>query len=203
MGKAELSKVSTFQMVVLFIIAELAAIPIDSPSASILNGITAIFTLLLLEVLFSFLSVKSSKLKQIINGSPTVLIDEGKINVKEMRRLRISLDDLLEQLRIKDCPSVSDVAYAVMEPNGELSVIKTTPPEVLPIVIINDGILLDYNMEQAGISKEELFHLLNGRGILDIKEVFLAFYDTQRQFHVFPLPPKDKVFSKEAIQCAH
>lgn len=199
MGKAELSKVSTFQMVVLFMIAELAAIPIDSPSASILSGITSIFTLLFLEVLFSFLSIKSNKLKQLINGKPSVLIDEGKINVKEMRRLRISIDDLLEQLRIEDCPSISDVAYAVMETNGELSIIKATPPEELPILIINDGLLCDANLHQAGISKKELLHQLKGRGVFDIEEVFLAFYDTQKQFHVFPLPKKGDSFSKEAM----
>lgn len=199
MGKAELSKVSTFQMVVLFMIAELAAIPIDSPSASIINGITAIFTLLFLEVLFSFLSIKSNNLKQLINGKPTLLIDNGSINVKEMRRLRISIDDLLEQLRIEDCPSISDVAYAVMEPNGELSVVKTIPPEELPLLIINDGILCDSNMRQAGINKKELQNLLKGKGIFDIKEVFIAFYDTQKQFHVFPLPAKSDSFSKEAM----
>lgn len=199
MGKAELSKVSTFQMVVLFMIAELAAIPIDSPSASIINGVTAIFTLIFLEVLFSFLSIKNSKLKQLINGKPTVLIDEGKINVKEMRRLRISIDDLLEQLRIEDCPSISDVAYAVMEPNGELSVIKTIPQETLPILIIDDGVLCDANLQQAGIGKKELQNLLKGKGIKNTKDVFVAFFDTQKQFHVFPLPPKDKAFSKEAM----
>jgi len=199
MGKAELSKVSTFQMVVLFMIAELAAIPIDSPSASVINGITAIVTLLFLEVLFSFLSIKSAKLKQLINGKPTLLIEDGKINVREMRRLRISIDDLLEQLRIEDCPSISDVAYAVMEPNGELSLIKTTSPDKLPILLINDGILCDANLHQAGISKKELQNLLISRGIFDIKEVFVAFYDTQLQFHVFPLPSKGNAFSKEAM----
>ncbi len=199
MGKAELSKVSTFQMVVLFMIAELAAIPIDSPSASVINGITAIFTLLLLEVLFSFLSIKSSRLKQFINGKPTVLIDNGSINVKEMRRLRISIDDLLEQLRIENCPSISDAAYAVMEPNGELSVIKTTSKEALPITLVSDGVLCEGNMKQAGIDRSDLLHMLKEKGISDIKEVFIAFYDTQRQFHVFPLPSKTSGFSKEAM----
>lgn len=199
MGKAELSKVSTFQMVVLFMIAELAAIPIDSPSASMINGITAIFTLIFLEVLFSFLSIKSSKLKQWINGKPTILIDHGRINVKEMRRLRISVDGLLEQLRIEDCPSISDAAYAVMETNGELSVIKTIPPQTLPILLVNDGILCTANLQQAGISKSELQNLLKGHGIFDIKEVFIAFFDTEKKFHVYPLPPKGKSFSEEAI----
>ncbi|MBR3785336.1 MAG: DUF421 domain-containing protein [Firmicutes bacterium] len=202
MGKAELSKVSTFQMVVLFMIAELAAMPIDSPSASIVNGIAAIFTLLFLEVLFSFLSVKSSKWKQLINGRPSVLIDDGKINVREMSRLRISLDDLLEQLRIENCPALTDAAYAVMEPNGELSVIKKTPPDVLPVTIISDGVLCDANMDHIGMSRTDLSAMLKDRGIEAIEDVFLAFYDTSRQFHVFTRPKKTEVFAKEVISCA-
>lgn len=197
MGKAELSKVSTFQMVVLFMIAELAAIPIDSPSVSLINGITAIFALLFLEVLFSYLSIKSSKWKQWVNGKPSVLIDNGRINVKEMRRLRISVDDLLEQLRIENCPSISDVSYAVMEPNGELSVIDNMPKNHLPITVISDGILCNANMQQAGINEAELLQLLGKKGISSEKDVFIAFYDTQNQFHVFPLPTGGDVFSKE------
>lgn len=199
MGKAELSKVSTFQMVVLFMIAELAAIPIDSPSASIINGITAIFTLLFLEVLLSFLSIKSEWLKNFINGRPSLLIENGMINVKEMKRLRITINDLLEQLRIEDCPSLSDVEYAIMESNGELSVIKRTPPEEMPIILISDGILYEKNIDKAGINTATLKSMLESKGIYDFRKVFLAFYDTSRQFHVYPAPDTGEPFAKEAI----
>ena len=199
MGKAELSKVSTFQMVVLFMIAELAAIPIDSPSASIINGITAIFTLLFLEVLLSFLSIKSEWLKNFINGRPSLLIENGMINVKEMKRLRITINDLLEQLRIEDCPSLSDVEYAIMESNGELSVIKRTPPEEMPIILISDGILYERNIDKAGINTATLKSMLESKGIYDFRKVFLAFYDTSRQFHVYPAPDTGEPFAKEAI----
>ena len=199
MGKAELSKVSTFQMVVLFMIAELAAIPIDSPSASIINGITAIFTLLFLEVLLSFLSIKSEWLKNFINGRPSLLIENGMINVKEMKRLRITINDLLEQLRIEDCPSLSDVEYAIMESNGELSVIKRTPPEEMPIILISDGILYEKNIDKAGINTATLKSMLECKGIYDFRKVFLAFYDTSRQFHVYPAPDTGEPFAKEAI----
>lgn len=199
MGKAELSKVSTFQMVVLFMIAELAAIPIDSPSASVINGVTAIFTLLFLEVLLSFVSIKSEKLKNFINGKPSLLIDKGMINVRELKRLRITVNDLLEQLRIEDCPSPSDVAYAVMESNGELSIIKKTPPEKLPMVLISDGVIYEANLQRAGINESELINMLKNKNIHDIKMVFVAFYDTNRQFHVYPKPQKGNSFAKEAI----
>jgi uncharacterized membrane protein YcaP (DUF421 family) len=199
MGKAELSKVSTFQMVVLFMIAELAAIPIDSPSASVINGITAIFTLIFLEVLLSFLSIKSEKLKNFINGKPSLLIDKGMINIKEMERMRITINDLFEQLRIDDCPSISDVEYAVMEANGELSIIKKTPPQKIPMVLISDGIVYETNLQKAGIDENVLKGMLESKGIHKIENVFVAFYDTSRQFHVYPRPEHQDAFAKEAM----
>lgn len=199
MGKAELSKVSTFQMVVLFMIAELAAIPIDSPSASVINGITAIFTLIFLEVLLSFLSIKSEKLKNFINGKPSLLIDKGMINIKEMERMRITINDLFEQLRIDDCPSISDVEYAVMEANGELSIIKKTPPEKMPMVLISDGVVYETNLQKAGIDENVLKGMLESKGIHKIENVFVAFYDTSRQFHVYPRPEHQDAFAKEAM----
>ena len=186
MGKAELSKVSTFQMVVLFMIAELAAIPIDSPSASVINGLTAIFTLLFLEVLLSFISIKNEKLKNFIHGKPSLLIDKGMINVKEMERLRITINDLFEQLRIEDCPSISDVAYAVMESNGELSVIKKTPPEKMPVILISDGILYEGNLEDAGIDDIILKSMLESKGIYTIPPINFTYTPVQIVTMFFP-----------------
>ena len=96
MGKAELSKMSPFQMIVSFMIAELAAMPIESPDISMISGVTAIFTLLFLQVLISLLSIKSERLKNLFSGSPSILIEKGKINKKEMKRLRLTISDLLE-----------------------------------------------------------------------------------------------------------
>ena len=95
MGKAELSKMSPFQMIVSFMIAELAAMPIESPDISMISGVTAIFTLLFLQVLISLLSIKSERLKNLFSGSPSILIEKGKINKKEMKRLRLTISDLL------------------------------------------------------------------------------------------------------------
>ena len=118
MGKSELSKMSPFQMVVIFMIAELAAIPIESPTVSFISGVIAIFTLLFLQVLISYISIKSEKFKNFINGRPSVIIENGQINQEEMRRLRISINDLMEQLRLGNTPNVADVNYAVLESNG-------------------------------------------------------------------------------------
>ena len=199
MGKSELSKMSAFQLVVVFMIAELAAIPIDSTDASLINGLVAIFTLMFLQVLISYISTKSEGFKTLISGRPSILIEKGKLNVRELSRLRISITDLLEQLRIQDCPSICDVQYAIMESNGQLSVIKkavdkpVTPKDidlavsegVLPAIIISDGNLYDRNLIYSGVDLVSFENRMRSAGIKDIKKVFLAFCDENKQFHIY------------------
>lgn len=198
MGKSELSKMSTFQMVVLFMIAELASIPIDSPSSSLINGAVAIFTLLFLQVLLSYVSIKNEKFKNFINGRPSIIIDKGMLNVKEMERLRITVNDLFEQLRIGNCPSITDVEYAVMESNGQLSIIAKTDQEKLPLVVISDGTIYEENLSKAGIDYDTLMCMVEAKGITALNEVFVAFYDGNRMFHVYPNPQPKQKFSREA-----
>ena len=198
MGKSELSKMSTFQMVVLFMIAELASIPIDSPSSSLINGAVAIFTLLFLQVLLSYVSIKNEKFKNFINGRPSIIIDKGMLNVKEMERLRITINDLFEQLRIGNCPSITDVEYAVMESNGQLSIIAKTDQEKLPLVVVSDGAIYEENLANAGIDYDTLMCMIEAKGITALNEVFVAFYDGNSMFHVYPNPEPRQKFSREA-----
>lgn len=197
MGKSELSKMSTFQMVILFMIAELAAIPIDTPSVSLIKGSVGILTLMLLQVLISYLSIKSEKVKNFINGRPSMIVDKGMINVKEMERLRITINDLFEQMRLENCPSLSDVEYAVMESNGQLSVISKQQQEKMPMIIISDGVIYENNLQKAGIDYDTLMCMLEAKGTPDPHQVFVAFYDGNRLFHVYPRPLSKQDFSRE------
>ena len=211
MGKSELSKMSAFQLVVVFMIAELAAIPIDSTDASLINGLVAIFTLMFLQVLISYISTKSEGFKTLISGRPSILIEKGKLNVRELSRLRISITDLLEQLKIQDCPSICDVQYAIMESNGQLSVIKkavdkpVTPKDidlavsegVLPAIIISDGNLYDRNLIYSGVDLVSFENRMRSAGIKDIKKVFLAFCDENKQFHIYLHDSASGPFTKE------
>ena len=170
MGKGELSKMSPFQLIVVFMIAELASIPIESPDVSMITGVSAIFTLLFLQVLISFLSIKSEKFKTFFNGKPSVLIDNGELNLKELKALRITINDLMEQLRIGGSPSISDVDYAIMESNGDLSIIQKpgkrsitpddialdTDPEIMPAVFISDGVIYSKNVIRSGWDMNKL-----------------------------------------------
>lgn len=213
MGKSELSEMSPFQLVVIFMIAELAAIPIESPSVPLINGIAAIFALMFLQTFISTLSIKSERLKNFINGRPSILIDKGEINQKELRNLRITLNDLQEQLRLKNVSAMSDVEYAIMESNGELSVIlKASQKPVtcsdiglkkddgsLPVVIISDGVLYKRNLYRMRWQESDLIELLN-KHHLTYKNVFLAFTDSKGHLHIY-VSSEDKSAAKELIVC--
>lgn len=214
MGKSELSEMSPFQLVIIFMIADLAAIPIESTSVSLINGVIAVFSLMFLQTLISTISLKCEWFKNLINGKPSILIEKGKINQKELRNLRISLNDLLEQLRIQNIYAPSDVEYAIMESNGELSVIPKagkqplTPDDLglkkqeesLPLVIISDGVLYKSNLKEINLSESKLMKLLKRNKLDSYKEVFLAFTDSQHKFHIF-ISEKDKSKAKEINVC--
>lgn len=212
MGKGELSKMGPFEMVVLFMIAELAAIPIESSHVPVFNGAAAIITLLFLEVFLSYLSMKSKKICALLNGKPSVLIKAGKINEKEMRAQRVTIHDLMEQLRLKNHPSLADVAYAVMETNGEFSVIPkpdkapltpkdmniTVSSKVMPMVLISDGSLYRESLNTLGKDENYLKKELSKAKITDYSQVFLCFFDENEQLHVYPKGKSRRELKKEA-----
>lgn len=211
MGKAELSKMDPFEMVLLFMIAELAAIPIESLDIPLINGAAAILTLLFLEVLISFLSIKSAKINALLNGKPSILIDHGNLNLKELKNQRITIDDLMEQLRLKNYPSIADVDYAVLEANGDLSVIPKpeksplTPEnmgipsssEIMPMVLISDGHLYKRNLGLLGKEEAYLKKELSKIKINDYSQVFLCFFDEKKQLHVYPKGKSRKEMLRE------
>lgn len=200
MGKGELSKLDPFQVVILFMIAELAALPIETPEISLLSGLTSLLTLLLLQVIFSFLSIKSRKFKDLVSGKATILIEKGKFNEVEMKRLRVTLDDLMEQLRLKNFPSVADIDYAILEANGDLSVIPTPEKsparrsdldvpihkEKLPLLLIADGVLYQGNLKKLAKKESALKQELVSLGYPDYSSIFLCYSDETSTLHVYP-----------------
>lgn len=213
MGKSELSKMSPFQMVIAFMIAELAAMPIDSPDSSLINGIMAIITLTLIQVTISFISIKNETFKNFISGKPSILIEKGCINIKELRKLRITTTDLLEQLRLENCPSISSVQYAIMESNGQLTVIPKasdkplTPSDMklsvyestLPMILISDGVFYHRNLYAAGLNEDIFTKKLSAAGINDMSRVFLAMVDGNKKFHIYLYSEEKRPFASEVI----
>lgn len=191
MGKREIGKLSIFDLTVSVMIAEIAVFSIEDPDLPLIKGLMPIFALVLTQVVISFLSLKSRRLRDVIDGRPSIIIDKGKINEKEMSRQRYNFDDLLTQLREKNIMNLADVEFAVLETSGKLNVKKKdgkepltpediglrVPPIGVPLPVIVDGEVLDQNLEKLGKTRLWLKQRLKEFGTTEFNKVFFASVD--------------------------
>ncbi|NLI90873.1 MAG: DUF421 domain-containing protein [Peptococcaceae bacterium] len=198
MGKRQIGQLQPFELVIILMISELAAIPSQDIGIPLIAGLLPVLILLLLGITISQISLKSEKARAMICGTPTILIDKGHILEDELRKLRYNLSDLLEQLRVKNIPDIADVEYAILETNGQLSVIpKPTkrpanpedlkievPSEKLPYTLIMDGILQHKNFPKANVNQKWLEQELQKANIDDYRKVLIASIGTQGKLYV-------------------
>ncbi|MEW6183996.1 MAG: DUF421 domain-containing protein [Bacillota bacterium] len=201
MGKREIGQLSPFDFVVAIIIAEVAALPMESTDIPLLRGLLPLFILAFLEIAFSYAALHSRWLRQVMCGSPQVVIKDGQILRAEMRRARYNIDDLLSQLREKGYLDPGEVAFAVLENSGRLSVVprsdnrpvirkdlglgsgSDTRDEELPYILVADGEVLTRNLSAIGRDGTWLEKELQKRGLTS-EQVFLATYSRDRGFFV-------------------
>ncbi len=179
MGKKEVGQLSIIDLIVSLLIAELAAISIEDTDLSIFRSIVPIFVLVVIQVLLSFLSLKNSNFRKSVEGSPTVIIREGKIKFNEMTKLRYSLDDLITQLREQGIKSIEEVSYAVLENDGKLSVFQNTKDYPMPIImdgVINNDVLKDMKKNTNWVMK-----ILKDKN-LKLQDIFYAFHTKEKTF---------------------
>ncbi|MDO4563904.1 MAG: DUF421 domain-containing protein [Clostridia bacterium] len=183
MGKRQLGELQPSEFVISIMISDLATVPMESPDAPLIDGIVPIFTLVVLEYIVSTSVLKNDKIRRIVTGNPRVIVRHGKMLRREMARMRINLDDLLEQIRICGYSSIEDVDTAVLETNGQISIIPKenkrplTPSDLgmtprqthLPRTLIADGMLLRENIIKANISEKWIKKQL---GEIRISDVF-------------------------------
>lgn len=181
MGKGELGEMQPFDMAITLMIAELAALPMGDLDAPLVHGIVAIVVLMTLQVLISFLTLKSKKARTLICGKPSILFEHGKFNSQEMKRLRINTNDLIEQIRLKGNENINDVDFVIMETNGDISVIA--PQKVpmkkcnrIPISVIIDGKIIKYNIEKYKINLNLIESELRIQN-KEIKNIMYGFID--------------------------
>ncbi len=175
MGKRQVGDMQPSDLVVSLLISEIAAMPIDNIDRPIVNGIIAVFLLVFLETALACISLKSGKLRRVVNGAPVIIINRGKVNRASLKRLRITTDELLETLRSQGVFDISTVQYAIIEPNGQLSVLEKSGGG-LAVPVICDGKMQTHFMESAGISKHEVNSALKKRGI-SAEDVFIMTLD--------------------------
>ena len=179
MGKKEVGKLSIVDLIVSVLVAELVALSIQEKDNSILLSIVPIMTLVIIQVLMGYVTLKSDSLRKVIDGKPTVIIKNGKLNFKEMTKLRYSLDDLIMQLREQKIESIEDVSYAVLENDGKLSVFNGSSNYPIPLILdghINFEVLKEINKDRnwlEGILKTNK---------VSLKDVFYAFYTDNKTF---------------------
>lgn len=195
MGKRQIGQLQPFELVITIVIAELAVLPMSNTGIPLTNGIIGILVLLATEVFISLITLKSEWVRALVCGTPTLLINNGKLIPEAMQRLRMNLNDLLEQLRSKEYPNVSDISFAVLENNGTLSVIpkadvkpptardlgRAVPQPLFPVTLIMDGNVNLANLKLAGIAVDSLVAQARAQQIADLRDVFFAQLTTQGQ----------------------
>lgn len=179
MGKKEVGKLSIIDLIVSILIAELAAISIEEADRSIFTSIIPIIVLVVIQISISFISLKSVSLRKLIDGNPIVIIKDGKLNFKDMTKLRYTIDDLIAQLREQGIKSIEEVNYAVLENNGKLSVFENSKDYPLPIII--DG-NIDYDvLKDMKKDKKWIYKILDDNNIT-LDNVFYAFYTKNKTY---------------------
>ncbi len=192
MGKRQIGQLQPFELAIAIMISELAAVPMQNTGIPLINGIIPILTLLAAQISMSFITLKSTRARSIICGKPNILIENGKINEENLRKEMYTLNDLLEQLRIEGSPNIADVEFAILETNGQLSIIPksqkrplnpedlniSTKYEGLPLDIIVDGNINYKNIIKANLSEGWLKEELGKFGVKSLKDILFASLDS-------------------------
>ncbi len=142
MGKREIGQLQPFELAISIMIADLASVPMTELGIPLGNGIIPILSLLLMHMVISFVNIKSINMRKIICGKPSILIYRGKIDEKALRKERFTVNELQERLRGNNIFNISDVEYAILETNGEVTVI--TKPEKRNVITEDLNLQVDY-----------------------------------------------------------
>lgn len=197
MGKRQIGELQPSELVITMLISEIASLPMQDNSIPMLNAIVALFILVSFEILTSALSLKFHKIRTVMQGHPVIIIRNGEIDVEALKKLRISLNDLLSALRQKDVFEVSQVSYAIFETNGKISILlnpqnrNATAADLnlnpenngMPFAVICDGNYNENAAKEAGIDKPETERII-GKKHLKIKDILLMTVNSKKQSEI-------------------
>lgn len=193
MGKRQVGEMQPGELVVTILVSAVASVPMQDMDIPLSHGLVPVLTLIAAEVLVSALTLKSSRLRLLLTGKPVPVIREGKLDQQALRRLRLSTDDLLEDLRLGGVFDVRQVAFAQLETNGQLSIllesreapatagqlgIKTRRVQPL-LTVISDGVVREAALRQLEKDRDWLERVLKAEGIAAPEQVFLFCADRE------------------------
>ena len=186
MGKRQIGELQPAEFVVTMLVSEIASIPMQDNTIPILNSISALFVLVAYEVITSAVSLKSYKFRAFMQGHPIIVIRDGIIDIKALKKMRMSVNDLMGALRQKDVFEISQVSYAIFETNGQISVLLKPEnmnatagdlnlrpqDEGMPFAVICDGTVIEDAVEQSGIERSKIKSAVSSAG-MEISEVLI------------------------------
>lgn len=204
LGKRQLGEMELSEFVVAALIADLASHPLQDIGIPMINGLVPIVTLFCCEVLISGAAMKNIRLRALLFGKPSMLVEKGKIKQHEMKKNRFTTDELMEELRNQGYLDISAVEYAVLETDGRLSVIpypseSPVKPSQLkieaedrgyPVVVISDGHVIESNLRLVGRDRNWLKKRLAALGVKDAEQVFLMTVNSAGQVYFAPKEPE-------------
>ena len=193
MGKREIGEISAFDIVVFFIISELFSLSLNEPEHSILRSIIPVSIIVLLQLVTALISLYVPKFRSLMEGKKSYLIYKGVIQQNEMKRQRYTIEDLMAQLRMKEIQTPQDVEYAILENNGELTIIKKDNC----IMLSPDPLIMDGKINKtalARITKDEVWLVeeLKKLGFIDVSKLFLVLY-LKNGLYVVPFKKGDNI----------
>ncbi|MCR1976093.1 DUF421 domain-containing protein [Clostridium sporogenes] len=193
MGKKQIGELEPFELAITIMISELASLPMQDSRIPLLHGIVPILTLLILQNLFSLIQLKSEKIRSLINGEPSILIEKGKIDFQELKNQRFNINDLMEELRLQGYYDLENIEYAILETSGQLSIIPKTEEspvtkkdlslqatqERLPVTLILDGKINKKNLKLIKKDEQWLENKLKKDNISSYDELLIAILNSK------------------------
>mgnify|MGYP004645958439 FL=1 len=197
MGKHQIGELQPSELAITILISNIATLPVEDTSLPLLTGIIPILTLASLDVIMSWLGIKSKRLRNITCGKPVVIINNGRIDQKKMKEIRFTVDDLTEALHSQNIFDISEVQFAVVETTGAVSVYQKyeyrnvtngdmklksksiDPPEI----VIDEGVIVNDALERLNFSEEKLRSILE-KERLKVKDIFIMTLDSDMKHSI-------------------
>lgn len=179
MGKREIGELSINDLLVSVLFAEFATMAIEKYNEPLIITLIPAIIVVFLQILVSFISMKSPSFRVLIDSKPSMIVKNGKINFKEMERQRYNLEDLLSQIRDKGIKTLDEIEYAILENNGKLSIFTYDNKNIYPLPLILDGNIQFDTLESINKDKDWLMKVLK-KDNTELKNVFYAFYKNNK-----------------------
>ena len=180
MGKREIGELEVSELITSLLISEICSIPIDNPDIPLLNAIIPVVFIVCAEIIVSSIKNRSAKLKRIVDGTASFIIDNGKLDEDALVENRISIEELFTGIRQNGISRIEDVKYCIIEPNGKLSVISKADGNMSHI-LISDGELMQNTITKLGYSEKQIKKALSGT---DPKDIFLMTADDNGALYI-------------------